>query len=197
MRIIGGNARGRKLFAPAGSSTAIRPTTDRAREALFNILGEQVLGACVLDLYSGTGALGLEALSRGAKYVQFVDNSKSALKLIHRNISCCTTQYVPPSATQVIKHDLRRGLKLSTKTLPSCCPAFTLVLLDPPYGKGLALKSLEHLDKSIFIGENCMVVAEEFQGVNLPEFFTEQLKLQQSRRYGDSRFWLYTANRNA
>src|SRR5665648_882230 len=93
MRIISGWAKGRKLFTPPARETIIRPTSDRAREALFNIIGGQVQGASVLDLFAGTGALGIEALSRGAKNVCFVDFHPQALDLIRRNIQICMDAY--------------------------------------------------------------------------------------------------------
>lgn len=88
MRIIAGIARGRKLISPGakGGENEIRPTSDRAREALFNILGNDVCGARVLDLFAGTGALGLEALSRGADSALFIDKSQSAIGMINKNI---------------------------------------------------------------------------------------------------------------
>ena len=84
MRIISGTAKGRKLVAPAGQALAIRPTSDRAREALFSILGDRVKQANVLDLFAGTGAVGLEAFSRNARSVVFVENDKSALKILKK-----------------------------------------------------------------------------------------------------------------
>ena len=132
MRIISGWARGRKLFTPPPRETLIRPTSDRAREALFNIIGARVQGASVLDLFAGTGALGIEALSRGAKNVCFVEYHPQALDLIRRNIQICMDAYAkqekghgdkPISSNldevtpaTLIKHDLRRGLPFfSTK----------------------------------------------------------------------------------
>ena len=114
MRIISGLARGRKLATP-GQSKAIRPTTDRAREALFSILGTRVESARVLDLFAGTGALGLEALSRGAEQVVFVDYQQAALQLIKQNcISCMQSMgSTAVNAPVIIKHDLRRNVNLN------------------------------------------------------------------------------------
>ena len=106
MRIISGSAKGRKLFSPISGSKAIRPTSDRAREALFNIIGSRVMGCSVLDLFAGTGAFGCEALSRGAAEATFVDKSRVALELVCRNIAL-----IPGGAerSEIIKSDLSIG----------------------------------------------------------------------------------------
>ena len=104
MRIISGLARGRKLATP-GQSKSIRPTTDRAREALFSIIGSKVVSANVLDLFAGTGALGLEAFSRGAKQVVFVDFHQTSLQLIQQNcISCMQSMGSVPFDPPSLKH---------------------------------------------------------------------------------------------
>jgi len=108
LRIIAGSAKGRKLYGPAGGDhkPVIRPTSDRAREALFNILGPAVIGAAVIDLFAGTGALGLEALSRGAAYAIFVDNYGKALEIISKNIDWCGFA----NNTKLLRRDLSRSL---------------------------------------------------------------------------------------
>jgi 16S rRNA (guanine966-N2)-methyltransferase len=191
LRIISGHARGRKLFTP-GHSNLIRPTTDRAREALFSIIGNKVFSARVLDLYAGTGALGLEALSRGASQVVFVDKHHNALELIKRNCTLCTQDVETGQEEKVIiiKHDLSRGLNLKgDNSLQS--GTFDLIFLDPPYEKGLAEKSLTALDTSGFITSTTLVIAEECSGATLPDSFT-RLTLSNQRRYGDTGFWFYT-----
>ena len=129
MRIVGGRFRGRTLSAP--KSQAIRPTADRLREALFNILthsyGDPVEGARVLDLFAGTGALGLEALSRGAAFVLFVDDGAEARALLRGNVDALGAG----GATKVYRRDATR-LGPAHPMEP-----FSLVFLDPPYGKGL------------------------------------------------------------
>ena len=193
MRIISGQSRGRKLFTP-GNAAGIRPTSDRSREALFSILGQQVSGACVLDLYCGTGALGLEALSRGAKDVLFIDNGRPALELSRKNLALCN-QGISPEDTchsRIIKHDLRRGLILSQEMRQNCTAGFDIIFLDPPYGKGLAEKTLNDIDKSDLCASGCVVIAEESREANLPHEFTDQLIFHDKRRYGDTCFWFYT-----
>ena len=193
MRIISGHARGRKLFTP-GNSTGIRPTSDRAREALFSILGQRVYDACVLDLYSGTGALGLEALSRKAKEVLFIDNSFAALELTRRNCELYNggKSLSKDAPIHIIKHDLRRGINISPEMTRNCSEKFDLIFLDPPYGKGLAEKTLQDIDDGDLCNSKSMIIAEEASGVTLPQSFPQQLLLQDQRRYGDTSFWFYT-----
>ena len=198
MRIISGQAKGRKLFTP-GHSAGIRPTSDRAREALFSIIGQRVANACVLDLYSGTGALGLEALSRGAEGVLFIDNSHSALELTRRNLELCNMKNALSKElrSRIIKHDLRRGITLSKEMIRICTDeGFDLIFLDPPYGKGLAEKTLQDIDNSDFCKKDSLIIAEEASDVTLPGSFPLQLQLQDQRRYGDTQFWFYTCGKS-
>lgn len=126
MRIISGTCRGRKLVQIQGKD--IRPTSDRVREALFNIIGPGVLGMDVLDLFAGTGAFGLEALSRGASSAVFVDTAQSSCDVIEKNISLCRMQ----DSARLIRHDL------ITAPLPDRLGHFDLIFMDPPYNKGYA-----------------------------------------------------------
>jgi 16S rRNA (guanine966-N2)-methyltransferase len=191
LRIISGLAKGRKLATP-GQSKAIRPTTDRAREALFSILGRKVEAARVLDLFAGTGALGLEALSRGAKQVVFVDYHQAALQLIMKNCSDCM-QSIGDSAHNkpvIIKHDLQRNLRLNLPQSVKGVP-FDLIFLDPPYGQGLAEATLNEIDASGLINSSTLIIAEERSGETLGQSFT-RLVLSDQRKYGDTGFWFYT-----
>ena len=134
MRVIGGNLRGRALAGP--KSQAIRPTADRLREALFNILihgyDDPVTGARVLDLFAGTGALGIEALSRGAAFALFVDDGAEARALMRENVATLGLG----GTSRIFRRD-------ATKLGPAHpVEPFSLVFLDPPYGRGLAEKSL-------------------------------------------------------
>jgi 16S rRNA (guanine966-N2)-methyltransferase len=191
LRIISGKARGRKLATPSGKSREIRPTTDRAREALFSIIGSRVVGSRVLDLFAGTGALGLEAWSRGAEKVLLVDFHQSALNLIKKNVSLVTSGNEPDQIS-IIRSDLRKGfpspLLISKNTNP-----FNLIFLDPPYSKGLTVNVLEWLayDKTL-LSDDVLVIAEDRSSENLPEQFGI-LKLSDQRNYGDTGFWLYEA----
>ncbi len=132
MRIIGGDFRGRKLIALSGDD--IRPTSDRVREAIFNILGPRVQNARVLDLYAGTGALGLESLSRGAKNVVFMDVALSSCQIIQKNINLCKMT----EKTTLLHHDIVGHPFSKVHKAP-----FDLIFMDPPYGKGHVETTLE------------------------------------------------------
>lgn len=147
MRIIAGDWRGTRLYGPKGMD--IRPTADRLRESVFNILGARVSGKNVLDLFAGTGAMGLEALSRGASHATLVDNSSRALDLIRRNIAKVKAQ----DKTTIFRWDLAQNLR--------CLKAgdrFDVVFVDPPYGKGFVHSTLDRL--SAFEGHLGWLVVE-------------------------------------
>jgi 16S rRNA (guanine966-N2)-methyltransferase len=153
MRIVGGRLRGRALVGP--KSPAIRPTADRLREALFNILvhayGDPVSGARVLDLFAGTGALGLEALSRGAAFTLFVDDGAEARALIRANVEALGLGGV----TRVFRRDATR-LGAAHPVEP-----FGLVFADPPYGRGHAEKALAAARDGGWLAPDALVVVEE------------------------------------
>ena len=148
MRVISGNCKGRKLIKLHGRQ--IRPTSDRTREAVFNILGQKVKRARVLDLFAGTGALGIEALSRGASHATFIDQS---CDIIHQNIKLCRFE----KKTMVIRCDIVRD------TLPESLNGqrFNLVFIDPPYGKGYIKVTLEKKSFTELLDENCIIIAEQ------------------------------------
>lgn len=178
MRIIGGEFRGRKL-ASVGKGDAgahLRPTTDRVRESLFNVLqggsyGDPLTDTHVLDLFAGTGALGLEALSRGALHVTFVDDGRVAQSLIRENLKLTGAG---PRAELLRSNATRLG--------PVRGSACQLVFLDPPYGKGLGEKALAAAHEGGWIEPNALIVWEETAPMPAPEGF-ERLD---SRRYGDT-----------
>jgi len=178
MRIVGGRLRGRTLAAPKGQ--AIRPTADRLREALFNILihayGDPVSGARVLDLFAGTGALGLEALSRGAAFALFVDDGAEARALMRQNVEALGLAAI----ARVFRRD-------ATKLGPAYPVApFSLAFLDPPYGNGLAEKALASAREGGWLTEDALVVVEEAAdaGFKPPEGYEEI----ERRRYDDTEF---------
>ena len=176
MRIIGGTHRGTAL-ASVGTGDAgahLRPTTDRVRESLFNVLqggrfGDPIGGARVLDLFAGTGALGLEALSRGAAHVTFVDSGRVAQKLIRENIA------------KLRRQDDTRLLGTDVGKLPLGEPC-GLVFLDPPYGQQMGGKALAAAKAAGWIGPDALIVWEESRAQIAPPGFTS---LDQ-RRYGDT-----------
>ncbi len=148
----------------------------------------------MLDLYSGTGALGLEALSRGAKEVLFVDNSFAALKLTRKNCELCNEgkSLSKDDPIHIFKHDLQRGITIPPEIITNCTGVFDLLFLDPPYGKGLAEKTLGDIDAGNLCNSESMIIAEDASGINLPKSFPKQLILRDQRRYGDTSFWFYT-----
>ncbi|MCI5142772.1 MAG: 16S rRNA (guanine(966)-N(2))-methyltransferase RsmD [Candidatus Electrothrix sp. ATG1] len=187
MRITGGSAKGRHLIKPKAGWRFIRPTGDRVREALFSILGDEVAGSTVLDLYAGTGALGIDALSRGAKTAVFVDQSRQALELIHGNLTnCFPTARASLQQLNLSREDSIERLrkKISGQFF------FDIVFLDPPYEKKLAEKTLTMLERETLLKENGLVVAEERASVQLAEQYGT-LSLVTHRRYGETGIWLY------
>lgn len=187
MRIISGTAKGRKLIPPPAGSAAIRPTADRAREALFNIIGSRIRAARVLDLFCGTGAVGLEALSRGSAFALFVDSSPAAIALVKRNLALCGFE----DRALVLKRDLDQGLSFLKDAQLSA--AFDFVFLDPPYGSGLSEKLIARLDTEGLLAAGALVVAEERSGVEFPASIGG-LALDDRRRYGEGSFWFYCQN---
>ena len=167
MRVVGGRLRSRAIAGP--KSHATRPTSDRLRETLFNILahayGDPVDGARVLDLFAGTGALGIEAVSRGAAYALFVDDGVEARALLRGNVESLGLGGV----TRIFRRD-------ATKLGP-CHPLepFSLVFADPPYGKGLAEKALAAAHAGGWLKPDALVVVEEAAdaGFKAPEGFEE------------------------
>lgn len=185
MRIIAGDFRGRTLAAVGKGDTGahLRPTTDRVRESLFNLLlggahGDPVTDARVLDLFAGTGALGLEALSRGAAHLTLVDNGRAAQALIRQNIALTGTE----GRTRLIARDAVK--------LPPCDGApMSLIFLDPPYGQSLGLRALGAALSGGWLAPGALIVWEENAPQSAPEGFT----LRDQRRYGDTHLSLLAA----
>ena len=190
MRIIGGTARGRRLQTPSRSTVKhssdiiIRPTADRAREALFSIIGKEVENVMVLDLFAGSGALGLEALSRGAQGAVFVDISPEAVRIINENIAKCGFS----GRTQVLKRDLLKSLYFLKRLLPDTL--FSIVFIDAPYRKGLAERMLQEIAEINILSTNALVVVEE-DALTEMSSNVAGLYLLDQRRYGDTGFWFY------
>jgi len=182
MRIVGGKFRGHSIAAPAGQAT--RPTTDRVREAIFNILahgidGFDIAGARVLDLFSGTGALGLEAVSRGARFCQFVDDSAEARGMVRRNADAL-------GVIGLVKIWRRDATKLGP-----CAPqpGFDLVFADPPYGKGLGEQALHSLVDGGWLNDGAVVIVEEAGKAEIGN--VAGLTLLNARDYGDTQVRFY------
>jgi 16S rRNA (guanine966-N2)-methyltransferase len=189
LRIISGTAKGRKLYTPPLHEKSIRPTSDRAREALFNILGKRVINATVLDLFAGTGALGLEAFSRNARFIVFIDNASLALQLIKKNILLCLSDYSGSSEMRVIQHDLSVNLPLN-KLIRESLSGFDLIFLDPPYEQNISLSVLNFVNNSSLLTKNGILIVEERFNVELPTELS-QLHLTDKRVYGETAFFFY------
>jgi 16S rRNA (guanine966-N2)-methyltransferase len=182
VRIVGGSHRGRPLVAPEGDR--VRPTSDRAREALFNILehgrwaaaGSPVAGAHVLDAFAGTGALGLEALSRGAAQATFLEQSAAALAVLKANVAALGFG----GRSTVLRADAAAP--------PRAAAPASLVFLDPPYGQELGSAALKALAAGGWVAENAIVVLE----VGAKEAFTPPagFTIADERRYGAARLVL-------
>ncbi len=180
MRIIGGKFKGLRLASVGGGDIAahLRPTTDRVRESIFNLLqnggyGDPVARAQVLDLFAGTGALGLEALSRGADHVSLVDDGRKSGQLIRHNISLCRAQ----GQASLVKRDATRLGPASVR--------FDMVFLDPPYGSGLGEKALASALGGGWIAADALVVWEENAKNPAPPGFARL----DVRRYGNT--WVH------
>jgi 16S rRNA (guanine966-N2)-methyltransferase len=178
MRVVGGRLRGRSLASP--QSREIRPTADRLRESAFNILihayGDPISGARVIDLFAGTGALGIEAISRGAAFALFVDNGTEARALLRNNVEALGLGGV----TKVFRRD-------ATNLGPAHpVEPFSLAFLDPPYGKGLAEQALASLRDGGWLTKEALVVVEEAKAAAFaaPEGFEEL----ERRAYDDTEF---------
>lgn len=175
MRVIAGSARGCRLATFAGQG--IRPTPDRVREALFSILYSRrgaFANCSVLDLYAGSGALGIEALSRGAEHVWFVDNSRQAMSLVKENLERCK---MTDRAT-IITQDVRSALPVVAVRGP-----FDLIFADPPYGHGHAPRILEECDRLKLLGDNGIMVMETAERDPVPERVAHLQRFDQ-RHYG-------------
>lgn len=180
MRIIGGRLKGRRL---AGVKGQIRPTADRVREAIFNILGPEVPGSLVLDLFAGTGALGIEALSRGAVAAVFVENHSTSLQVLRRNLSQCALSEV----SRIIPLAAEKALP----RLAATGERFSLVFLDPPYGRGLADSTLLLLARKNLLAPDGYVIVEHSRLENLTEQY-QDLRRHDQRRYGATLISFYS-----
>ena len=176
VRVVAGSARGRRLIVPGGAG--VRPTMDRIREALFSILGEALPGRTVMDLFSGSGALGIEALSRGAAHAVFVDSNPLCIGCIRRNLARCGFSSVHP----VLRCRLPEGLTTMSRSVGR---KSDIVFMDPPYGwDGLAVL-LGGLHRCSLLAERATIVLEHFHKdvfANLPAAFA----VSEQRRYGDT-----------
>lgn len=175
MRVIGGEYRSRIIEMPKGAD--VRPTQDRVREAVFNILAD-VNGLKVLDLFAGSGAYGIEALSRGAGHAVFVENNSHCLKTITANVE---SLHIPESKYGI----LRSSAYMVLERLEKDGEVFDLIFVDPPYHKDMAKKCLLYIDNYDILSPNGRIVVEHFKADSLEEEFSG-LVPEKERRYGDT-----------
>ena len=176
MRIIAGDAKGRRLFSPKGEN--LRPTSDKVKEALFNILAFRIVGASFLDLYAGSGSVGIEAISRGAKNVAFVEKNKTNILLLKKNLSLFPDHHAIHVFEGTALHFLKKNKDV-----------FDIVFIDPPYADGseAILQALGCYDK---IPSDGLVIIEHFHKQTLPDM-AGSLSFLKQYRYGGTALTLY------
>lgn len=175
MRIIGGELKSRKIQFPKSRLT--RPMTDRTKETVFNIIGGLVDGKHILDLFAGSGSLGLEALSRGALDVIFVDQAEWSVKVVRKNL----VQLGLENKAKVYKGDVMRLIRKFEKD----GNVFSLVFVDPPFNRGLVKKTLHRLDQSVILAPFAQVVVGHSRQEQLPESL-QTLKLTRTKKIGQA-----------
>ena len=180
MRVIAGSHRGRRLSGPEG--TALRPTSDKVREAIFSILGAQVFGGRFLDLYAGTGAVGIEALSRGATSVTFVESDPKAVQLLHKNLRACrlldrVQVHLEKTATFLDHKDRWGG-------------PYDVLFADPPYAALDELEIITHALRPGLLSEHAVVMIERDSRTTLPTLIGHA-SLVRRYVYGDTALYLY------
>lgn len=175
MRIITGKARGLKLITPKNMD--VRPTSDRVKESFFNIIGTKIVGTHVLDLFAGTGNLGLEAWSRGAEKIVFIDESQTSLQLVRSNIAKAKaekdTKVIKGNAVKIIADLAANGEK------------FDFVFCDPPYNKGLPAKIIEQAAKHDIVSRGGYLIIEHSQHESLPEL-PVKFEIIRCEKYGET-----------
>ncbi|MCF8473183.1 MAG: 16S rRNA (guanine(966)-N(2))-methyltransferase RsmD [Emcibacter sp.] len=178
MRIIGGEFRGRKLFSPPNEE--IRPTTDRMRETIFNILSHSTRGfqnANVLDVFAGTGALGLESLSRGAHHATFFDKNAKSLQLVKKNIA-------------LLKLEDKTTLKSVTAPLfPPTKMTYDFIFIDPPYNLNVYSESMSKLENMGYIAQDCVIIIECLTSITIE--INNKYSLINKKTFGNSCVFIY------
>lgn len=173
MRVIAGKARRMTLIAPEGRD--VRPTTDRIKETLFNILQQDIFDSSFLDLFSGSGGIGIEALSRGAKEAVFVEKNKEALRCINHNLSHTRlsddAEVLPMDALSAIRNLSKRG------------KSFDIIFMDPPYEQDMEMSVLEELDASGILHEDTIIVIETSLRTDETEFNFGNFEVTRVKEY--------------
>lgn len=187
VKIIGGEFKGRRIEIPKGAD--IRPTSDKVREALFNIVKDRVAGTSVLDLFAGSGSLGIEAFSRGAKSVVFIDLQKRCTDTIKKNLR--ELRIDPGRNVQVYHNDAFKAIK----KLGELKSRFDLIFLDPPYYDNVIRKCLIYICNHDILNHPNLVICEHFKKELMPDTI-ECLVRSRQARYGDTTLTLYTGKRD-
>lgn len=180
MRIITGIAKGRAILAPEGLNT--RPTSDRVKESLFNIIAKNIHGARVLDLFSGTGNLGLEAISRGAEKCTFVENNNSTYKILSMNIEALG--FV--SSSELYRRDAFEVLELLGKEKKK----YDIIFLDPPYSRGLVESSIKRISELMILDDNGIIISECDEKDTIPDNIND-IKVYRNEKYGRTRIYFW------
>lgn len=168
MRVIAGIAKGRPLKSITGDNT--RPTTDKVKEALFSMLTSYLNGGLVLDLFAGTGGLGIEALSRGMSRAIFVDHNKNSIDVVNHNVNLCNFA----DRAEIYRNDAERALKVLKKRDLS----FDLIFLDPPYKQESYIKLIDYLAENKMVNEQGLIVAEHDAKLELPDSISTFVKIK-------------------
>lgn len=183
LRVISGKAGGLRLKTLEGMKT--RPTADRIKESLFNIINSLLPGANVLDLFAGSGALGIESLSRGAEFATFVDNDKGSISVIKINLKhTCLEQQA-----EVLQTDFENGLK----KIKESNRKYDIIFLDPPYGKELEFKAMQEINKYELMKDDGFIILEHEQKDDMPQEISNMIKTD-TRNYGRTAISFYKTN---
>ena len=185
MRVIAGKYKGRKLYTPDDHS--VRPTTDKVKEALFSMLANELYGARVLDLFAGTGGLGIEALSRGAEYCLFADSSRKSLDLIRSNLAHCKVE----EETRIAAGEFRKVLRSAARKIEDGLEEpFDIILLDPPYEAGYMDDIFRLISAGGILADGGTIVAEHRKQEEMPDELHGFTKVKE-RRYGVVKLSIY------
>lgn len=180
MRIITGDYKGRRLYVP--KDKYIRPTTDKVKEAIFSILASQVYDSTVLDLFAGTGNLGLEALSRGAAHCYFGDHSRTSLRLINENIEYCRAR----EKSTVIPGDFKKVISMVKEPCD-------IIFLDPPYQQNMTLDCFQYIEDADILSDDGIIIAEHGKKELLPDQIGSFQKVKE-RKYGTIVISMYSCD---
>lgn len=180
LRVISGKARGLKLNTPKNDD--VRPTTDRVKESLFNIINPYIMDGDILDLFAGTGSLGIECLSRGANKCVFVDLNRSSIEIVKSNIKKARVE----SNSEVLNVDFKAAIE----RVKNNSYKFDIIFMDPPYYKNMFFEALEKIEKSNILKEDGIIVVEHDTKQEFPENIGKLINYR-SKKYGNTTITFY------